>query len=135
MTNAISEHGFGAIKDSGSTFTIVADKGSALIRPSNTNQLTGWIYFTLPSPAPGYTGLKNVTIDFSSQSAYVDAVNIWLANRKVFSAENLQKTSSWTEDIAAGQAVYQGKGIAVAVYVEFDSLASALRFQSVSIGI
>ncbi|KAK4158754.1 hypothetical protein QBC43DRAFT_248868 [Cladorrhinum sp. PSN259] len=135
MTNAISEHGFGAIKDSSTTFTIQADKGSALIRPTNNTQLTGWIYYTLPSPAPGYTGLKNITIDFSSQSATVDAVQIWLANRKVWDAENLQKTSTFSEDIATGQATYSGKGIGVGIYVEFDSLASTLRFQNVSIGI
>ncbi|KAI0106665.1 hypothetical protein F4814DRAFT_66010 [Daldinia grandis] len=133
MTTWISTHGIGAIKDSTSTFSITADKGSALVKPTDANELSGWIHFTIPSPPVNSPNLKVVAVDFSSQSANVDSVFIHLANLVKFKEEGLQKGQSFTLTINSAQAVYQGKGISVSVYIQFDSVASNLRFQSVGI--
>ncbi|KAK4168224.1 hypothetical protein QBC43DRAFT_284864 [Cladorrhinum sp. PSN259] len=130
MDHSISVHGLGAIKDSrtSDTFTVQGDKGSALIRPTNVNRLTEWIYYALPSPPPGYTGLKNLTIDCSSQNA--------LGNHHAWSTGNyFQQISTFTQNIPSGQAAYAGKGILVAIYIEFEVIAASLTIQSVSIGI
>ncbi|KAI2777519.1 hypothetical protein F4815DRAFT_290148 [Daldinia loculata] len=133
MTTWISTHGIGAIKDSTSTFSITADKGSALIKPTSPNELSGWIHFTIPSPPVNNPNLKVVAVDFSSHSANVDAVAIYLANLVKFKEEGLQKGQSFSLTINSAQAVYQGKGISVSILVEFDSVASNLRIQSVGI--
>lgn len=134
MTTVLSTHGMGAIKDSNSTFTITADRGSALVKPTDANHLEGWIHFTIPSPPATDPNLKSVTIDFSSQSATVETVAVYLANMQKFKEENLQKGQSFTLDIASVRRVtYAGKGIAVSIFVEFSSSASNLRFQSVAI--
>ncbi|KAI1642121.1 uncharacterized protein F4817DRAFT_310721 [Daldinia loculata] len=133
MTTWISTHGIGAIKDSTSTFSITADKGSALVKPTSPNELSGWIHFTIPSPPVNNPNLKVVAVDFSSQSATVDAVAIYLANLVKFKEEGLQKGQSFSLTISSAQAVYQGKGISVSILVEFDSVASNLRIQSVGI--
>ncbi|KAI1657623.1 hypothetical protein F4813DRAFT_70263 [Daldinia decipiens] len=133
MTTWISTHGIGAIKDSTSSFSITADKGSALVKPTSPNELSGWIHFTIPSPPVNNPNLKVVAVDFSSQSATVDSVAIYLANSVKFKEEELQKGQSFTLTISSTQAIYQGKGISVSVFVQFDSVASNLRFQSVGI--
>ncbi|KAI8963669.1 hypothetical protein F5Y11DRAFT_140971 [Daldinia sp. FL1419] len=133
MTTWISTHGIGAIKDSTSTFAITADKGSALVRPTNATELSGWIHFTIPSPPVNNPTLKVVAVDFSSQSATVDSVAIYLANLIKFKEEGLQKGQSFTLPINSTQATYQGKGISVSIYVQFDNVSSNLRFQSVGI--
>jgi hypothetical protein len=135
MSTTLSTHGIGAIKDSGSSFTITADKGSALVKPTNANQLSGWIHFTIPSPPVESPNLKNVTIDFHSQSATVETVAVYLANAQKYREENLQRGESFTLSIASQQAIYNGKGIAVSIMVQFDSVSSKLQFQSVSIGL
>ncbi|XXH00826.1 hypothetical protein Hte_007177 [Hypoxylon texense] len=133
MTTWISTHGIGAIKDSSSSFAITADKGSALVRPTNPNQLTGWIHFTIPSPPVNNPNLKEVAVDFSSQSASVDTVAVYLANSVKFKEEGLQKDQSFILQITSTSAVYERKGIAVSIFVQFDNVGSNLRLQSVGI--
>ncbi|KAF5230026.1 hypothetical protein FAUST_10049 [Fusarium austroamericanum] len=135
MPTHLSTHGIGAIKETGSTFTITADRGSAVVKPTEANELTGWIHFTIPSPATGGPNLNSVSIDFHSQTATVDTVAVYLANSLKFKEENLQRGQSFVLPIPSGQAIYNGKGIAVSVQVQFQDSNSKLHFQSVSIGI
>ena len=131
MTTWLSTHGIGAIKDSQSSFSITADKGSALIKPTNPSQLSGYIHFTIPSPPVNNPNLKAVAVDFSSQSASVDTVLVYLANNEEFKKENLQRGQSFQLDIS--DVAYGGKGIALMILVNFNSVDSTLNFQSVGI--
>ncbi|KAI1806578.1 hypothetical protein F4811DRAFT_135552 [Daldinia bambusicola] len=134
MSTWISTHGIGAIKDSTSSFSITADKGSALVKPTNPNQLSGWIHFTIPSPPVNNPNLKVVAVDFSSQSASVESVAIYLANAVKFREDGLQRGQSFNLTIPNSPAVlYEGKGISVSIYVEFENVSSNLRLQSVGI--
>ncbi|ROV89113.1 hypothetical protein VMCG_09861 [Cytospora schulzeri] len=134
MATWLSTHGIGAIKDSHSTFSIAADAGSAIVHPTDANDTKGWIHFTIPSPPASSPNLRAVAVNFSSHSATVERVQVYLANSLVFDESNLQMTTHYTSDIAsAASTVYKGKGIAVSVYVEFDNLNSKLKFQSVGV--
>ncbi|KAK4222445.1 hypothetical protein QBC38DRAFT_489824 [Podospora fimiseda] len=134
---ALSVNGIGATVDSESTFKFAAANGTGKIYPGGTgsSDLKGWVYFAIPSPLPPYSALNSVTIQFAATNAQVDKVAVWLGNNQVFSADNLQQTDTFTKPIASSQAVYNGSGIAVAVYVVFDGPASKVNFQSVSIGV
>ncbi|ROW12959.1 hypothetical protein VPNG_04662 [Cytospora leucostoma] len=135
-TTWLSTHGIGAIKDSSSTFEISADGGSGLIKPAKSDtssDTAGWIHFTVPSPPASHPNLKAVAVDFSSQSATVDRLRVHLGKSQVLEQHNLQATSSFKFDIASSSAVYTTKGIAVSVYVDFENVASKLRFQSVAV--
>ncbi|KAK7748031.1 hypothetical protein SLS53_001283 [Cytospora paraplurivora] len=136
MTTWLSTHGIGAIKDSSSTFRITADGGSGLVKPTkseDSNDTSGWIHFTIPSPPASYPNLRAVAVNFSSQSATVERVKVHLGNLQVFEQNELQATSSFEFEIASSSAVYRNKGIAVSVYVEFENVASKLKFQSIGI--
>ncbi|KAI1465548.1 uncharacterized protein F4812DRAFT_128337 [Daldinia caldariorum] len=134
MATWLSTHGIGAIKDSNSSFAIVADKGSALVKPTDPNALSGWIHFTIPSPPVNNPNLKVVAIDFSSQSANVEAVAVYLANIQKYKEEGLQRGQSFTLSLPSNpQVLYQGKGISVSILVQFDNISSNLRLQSVGI--
>ncbi|RYP40662.1 hypothetical protein DL767_001520 [Monosporascus sp. MG133] len=133
MATWLSTHGIGAIKDTNSTFVITADAGSASVNPSSASQLTGWIHFTIPSPPNTNPNLKTLAVDFSTQQATVDQVQVYLANDQVFSKTNLQKGQSFQLSIASTSAVYNGKGVAVSVYLKFNNVNSTLNFQSVAI--
>lgn len=133
MATWLSTHGLGAIKDSSSTFTITADTGSALVKPTSANELSGWIHFTIPSPPATNPNLQTIAIDFQSQSATVETVAVYFANMQKYKGDNLQRGQSFTLTLASGSAIYDGKGIAVSIYVKFDNVASTLRFQSVAV--
>ncbi|KAI0437069.1 hypothetical protein F4803DRAFT_571352 [Xylaria telfairii] len=133
MATWISTHGIGAITDSNSTFAITAEGGSAIVTPKNSTQLAGWVHFAMPNPPATSTTLQLLAVDFSTQSATVEDVAIYLGNRQALSLTNLQKTTSFTESIAPQGATYTGKGIAVSIRIQFDGMGSKLRFQSVSI--
>jgi hypothetical protein len=135
MTTWLSTHGIGAIKDTTSTFTISADKGSAVVRPSDATKLSGWIHFTIPSPPANNPNLLAVAVDFSSQSATVETVSLYLANLVKFTMTGLQKGQSFTLPISGSQALYQGKGVSLSILVEFENIGSSLRFQSVGVQI
>lgn len=103
------------------------------IRPTNPNILTGWIHYTIPSPPPNNLDFKKVRVDFSTQSATVDAVEVYLSNAQKFKQDGLQQGQSFELPIAAGQATYGGKGITVSIKVKFEAVGSHLEFQSVAI--
>ncbi|KAK9776311.1 hypothetical protein SCAR479_06923 [Seiridium cardinale] len=133
MTTWITTHGIGAIKDSKSTFEITVENGSGVVRPTTATDLRGWVHFTIPGPPVDKPVLKIAQIDFSSQSASVETMQLYLANRRVFDEGQLQKTSSFDLDISSSKAIYQDKGIALSLELVFNNVGGALRFQSVGI--
>ncbi|KAK4183778.1 hypothetical protein QBC35DRAFT_507317 [Podospora australis] len=137
MTTYLATHGFGAIKDSNSTFTIttVTKTGSAVIKPTDPNELSGWIHYTIQSPSADQPNLKTAIVDFSSQSATIETVEIHMAQKNAFVADNLQATQAITLPITgyAGAVTFNGKGLALSVYIVFSSLSSSISLQSVSI--
>lgn len=138
MTTWIATHGIGAIKDSASSFSIAAEAGCGTVKPTNKDERSGWIHFTIQSPPPGYPFLKGVEVDFSSQSATVEKVEVYMGNDLVFGRDLLQETGSFHRafDAQASSIRYTSK-IAVSVYVEFevDDEHAKIRFQSVGLQI
>ncbi|KAK6949553.1 hypothetical protein Daesc_009636 [Daldinia eschscholtzii] len=128
----LSTHGLGAIKDSTSTFSITAEQGTALLRPSHPDQLSGWVHFTIPSPPPKRPNLKKVSVDFSAQTAYVDAVDVYLANLVNSKSSGLKQDKSFALDFPT-EVVYKGKGILVSVFIQFKDVSSRLMIESVGI--
>ncbi|KAI4859658.1 hypothetical protein F4820DRAFT_453673 [Hypoxylon rubiginosum] len=108
MATWLSTHGIVAITDTKSSFIITAESGSALVKPGDPEQLTGW-------------------------TAHVQEVAIYLANMQKFKQENLQRGQSFEEPIVGQQVVYNGKGIAVSIRLVFENMGSSLRFQSIAI--
>ncbi|KAF2969125.1 hypothetical protein GQX73_g4409 [Xylaria multiplex] len=133
MATWISTHGIGAITDTDSSFTITAASGSALVKPGNSGQLSGWIHYTIPDPPATNPSLITLAVDFASQSAFVQDVAIYLANVEKFKRTNLQRGQSFEESIVDQKVVYNGKGIMVSIKVEFENMGSSLRFQSIGI--
>ncbi|KAI1391486.1 uncharacterized protein F4822DRAFT_396867 [Hypoxylon trugodes] len=128
----ISAPGISAIKDSKSTFEIIIDRGSALIRPTFDDGLAGWIHFAIPSPASNTRNLNVLAIDFSGSAATVDKVAIYLANDPQFKKENLQKRESFKLDMPDSIS-YEGTGISVSTYLQFEGIYSQISFHSVGI--
>ncbi|CAH0027205.1 unnamed protein product [Clonostachys rhizophaga] len=126
-------HGIGAIKDTNNSFSITSDGGSAKISPTSASELKGWVHYTIPNPDPDNSSLKAIQVDFSSQSASVDGVKLHFANSLKFSVSDLQETSSFELDIASSSAVYSDKGIAVSLYLSFDSINGWVKLQSVGV--
>ncbi|KAI3319122.1 hypothetical protein HD806DRAFT_510048 [Xylariaceae sp. AK1471] len=133
MTTWLSTHGIGAIKDSDSTFSIVAESGSAVVKPTQANQLTGWLHFVIPSPPVTNPNLKTLAIDFSTQGATVEGVAVYLANNEIYTKNKLQRGQSFTLKILSAESTYDGKGVAVSVFIKFTGVTSTLNFQSVAI--
>lgn len=133
MATWLSTHGIGAIKDSDSTFSITAESGSAVVKPTRGDNLTGWLHFIIPSPPVNNPNLKNLAIDFATQGASVDSVAVYLANNEIFKKNKLQKGQSFELKIISSEATYEGKGIAVSVFLKFVSVNSTLDFQSVAV--
>ncbi|KAM0812940.1 hypothetical protein AB5N19_12931 [Seiridium cardinale] len=133
MTTWITTHGIGAIKNSKSTLEITVENGSGVVRPTTATDLRGWVHFTIPGPPVDKPYLKIARIDFSSRSASVETVEIYLANTRVFDEGKLQKTRNFDLNISSTRAIYQDKGIAMSLEIEFENVGSSLHFQSVGI--
>lgn len=58
MATWLSTHGIVAITDTKSSFIITAESGSALVKPGDPEQLTGWVYYTHPQPTHHKPKLK-----------------------------------------------------------------------------
>jgi len=114
-------------------FKIARRKGFATIRPTDGNILTGLIIFTLPSPPISTQNLKTITIEFSSQGARVDTLDLFFAQKRVYKDDALQHSSTFTHPVDTAVR-HNGKGIALEVGVIFDSLSSGIDIQSVSLG-
>lgn len=134
MTTWLSTHGIGAIKDSNSSFSITAENGVALIHPTSANDKSGWIHFTIPSPPADNPNLRAVTARFSTSSATVDKVRVFLGNNTAYSRDSTQETDSFTYGISStSETVYKDLGIAVSIWVDFDSVTAKLKIQSVGV--
>jgi len=134
MPQTLATHGIAAIKDSESTFKIVASSGTGLITPTSATELKGTILFSIPPPNPNNPTLSSYSVNFSSQTATVNSVKIYLGNAVAYTENNLFHTSSFTGTIGTTPApLYQGQGIAIALEVTFENLGSSLRFTSVSV--
>lgn len=123
----------GATKDSDSSFVVKAVGGSAVVQPTKAAEKQGWVFFTIPSPPDDYPNLKTVEVAFSSQTATVDAVSVYIANIQKWSQSNLQQTSTFDTDVSSVSASFDKKGIAVAVQLTFENLNSKINFQSVAV--
>lgn len=128
----LATHGIGVIKDTDAHLKIKAIAGSARIQPVDSESTKGVVHFTIPSPAGSNSNLKDIQLDFSSHSATVETINIYLANSSIFSKIDLQKLDSFNLTLDNG-IPYNGKGISVAVGLQFDNKDSHLDFQSVGI--
>ncbi|RYP40661.1 hypothetical protein DL767_001519 [Monosporascus sp. MG133] len=134
MSAWLSCHGAGAIKASDNSFVITANSAGALIRPTNANELKGTILFPLPSLPQNVSHLVKVAIDFSSQTAEVDAVTIMSGGDQVFQKNNLEKTQEFTVNCGTSVAADQrGKGLVLAVALEFETISGRLKFRSVEL--
>lgn len=133
MATWISTHGVGVIKDARSSFKISIEEGGATVQPTSPNALEGAVHFVLPSPPRNNPNITDAMVEFSPQSARIDELAIFFANEEKFRKSRLQKTSTFQISVASAQAVYDGKGIAMTLYIKFDQVSSAITFQSVAV--
>ena len=134
MITQATTHGISAIKDTRSRFTIVPERGSAVIRPTTADELSGWIHFYVDTSSAGNTDLNSVEINFNSQSATVETVTIYERNKEIFNEDNLGKADAFTLPIAPGHAILSGGPTGVSIKVQFDNLASKIYVRSVGVG-
>ncbi|KAL7789847.1 hypothetical protein V8C37DRAFT_385907 [Trichoderma ceciliae] len=131
MSRWLSSHGAGAIKDSGNQFAITIEGGLSTIRPDNANELHGAIHFVIPGPLHDTQDVTAIAVDFSSHSARVDEVVVFSGSDEIFRRHRLLKTASFTMNIPSTscQAIEDGKGVALAVYVRFNNASSDISFR------
>jgi len=135
MSAWISSHGAGAILAPDSGFSISPDEGGSVIKPTIANKLKGSVIFTLPSPPQDASHLREVKVDFSTQTARVDEVLIMSGGAQLFKKSRLRKTEPFTLVIptAAVEGWKERKGLALSIAVEFDSIYGQIEFESVGI--
>lgn len=64
----LSTHGLGAIRfNNAFNITPNTDTWAAEVK-GLSGQATGWLYFTIPSPPPGYIYLKGISFNFATKS-------------------------------------------------------------------
>lgn len=132
MTTWLSTHGVGAIKDTASTFAITVDRGSAVVRPTSANQLTGWIHFVIPSPPANNLNLKKFAVHFPPRER---PLRKWLFTLPTTRCTTWADSGQFFElDIpSTTTTTYTDKGIAVVVFPKFTNVSLTLDFQSVAI--
>jgi hypothetical protein len=135
MSTWLSTHGAGAISGSDSAFVITANSAGALIRPSNPNKINGTVLFPLPCLPRDVSRLATVTVDFSSQTAYVSDIAVMSGSDTVFQKKDLQKTGEFNLRIygESFNAEELQKGLTLAVGVTFESVVGNIRFRSVGL--
>lgn len=124
----ISTPGWNVVNNAKSTFEIFIEEGVGRVRPRHANERTGAVQFMIPSPQRNGT-LTDLNIEFYPQAVRVDGVAVFFANEEVFKKERLQKTDSF--QLNCGSIPCQPKGITMVIYINFDSVGSAITFQSV----
>jgi len=133
MTFLASAHSYSAQTYEEAKFKIARRGGFATVKPTDSNILTGVITFSLPSPPTTYQSLKTITVEFSSQGARVDTLDLFFAQKRMYSDSTLQQGNTFLHEVSA-KVIHNGKGIALEVGVIFDSIFSGIDIQSVSLG-
>ncbi|KAF8426743.1 hypothetical protein EV426DRAFT_592649 [Tirmania nivea] len=133
MTFVSAAHSYSVQTYEEAKFKIVRRKGFSTVRPTDSNILTGLILFTLPSPPISSQNLKTITIEFSSQGARVDTLDLFFAQKRVYKDDSLQHANTFTHPVDS-PVRHNGKGIALEVGVIFDGINSGIDIQSVSLG-
>ncbi|KAI8963668.1 hypothetical protein F5Y11DRAFT_140968 [Daldinia sp. FL1419] len=131
----VSSHGAGAINTLDNTFNITANEGGCIIRPTKANELKGTVLFPLHGPPHNISYYNKVAVDFSSQTARVDEVVIMSGSDEVFQKKRLRKTGDFTIPLHGHKvkAEEDGKGLALWLKVEFETVTAELEFRSVGL--
>ncbi|KAI1171678.1 hypothetical protein F4777DRAFT_42306 [Nemania sp. FL0916] len=132
MPGTAAAHGVAVIAED-SCFNVKVHNGVGLVAPKNNNELVGRVYFPLPCPPAGCTKVNKIKIDWSGQTAIVDAVTILFGDTRKFTKNELQVTGNFNVPVGSGQATHDGRGIAVEVYIYFQNVYSNASFKSVSL--
>lgn len=134
MTTIASTHGLGAISDPISNFKITRKGSGAVISPTDVNQLSGWIYFSIPGQPATNPNLKKVMVECTSSDAAVETLSINLGREEVFSRGNLNKSNSFDLAIDEGErAAHIENGIVVSIELKFENQTANMEIQSVAI--
>ncbi|KAK4183779.1 hypothetical protein QBC35DRAFT_507321 [Podospora australis] len=140
MSTWLSTHGVGAIRAQDTTaFVLYTNERGSILKPTNANELKATVYFTLPSPPSRTTEMTSVAIDFSSQTARVDALRILSGIEELWEKKLLGKTDEFRLPIPnkdranISSTVAEGKGLALAVTVDFESVHGEIEFRSVGL--
>lgn len=135
----LSTHGIGAILTSDTSFNKTYNHGIANYTVSQSaNSTKGWIYFTIPSPPPGYTTLEGASVNFTQDNGVT--VTMIQAYQGASPLLNYPITGSQTEPVKPNTTYnftspteYNGNGIVVAIYVEFTISPATLSIVSVGV--
>ncbi|EMT67788.1 hypothetical protein FOC4_g10005897 [Fusarium odoratissimum] len=129
MTTVISASGNSAVT---SSFIITYTRGSTTMKPRSATELSGWIHFPMPGGTSGEC-LDNLMVDFTSQSATIKTVMVYLGSANVFEEGNLGKTETFTVSMSSRKILHSGGGISVSIEVEFETVEAWLSISSVGI--
>ncbi|KAI1806577.1 hypothetical protein F4811DRAFT_568749 [Daldinia bambusicola] len=135
MRQWVCSHGAGAINTLDNSFNITANEGGSLIRPTKAGELQGTVLFPLHGVPNNISYYSKVAVDFSSQTARVDEVVIMSGSDEVFQKKRLRKTGDFTIPLENHHVKPEedGKGLALWLKVEFDTVVAELEFRSVGI--
>jgi H-type lectin domain len=119
-------------------FTVRATEGGSEIRPTDANRLRGTIMFPLPSQPKGASQFTAVGVAFTSNTAIVNEVAIMSSNDELYRKSGLQKTGDFTLKLSGATGVeikaeQPENGLALAVAVDFDTVAGKITFRSVGV--
>ncbi|KAI1465549.1 uncharacterized protein F4812DRAFT_439279 [Daldinia caldariorum] len=135
MMQWVCSHGAGAINTLDNSFSITANEGGSIIRPTKAGELYGTVLFPLHGMPNNVSYYNKVAVDFSSQTALVDEIVIMSGSDEVFQKKRLRKTGDFTIPLENHhvKAEEDGKGLALWIKVEFDTVTAELEFRSVGI--
>lgn len=130
----LSTHGMGAIQSSDLMFSKIFDDGRAVVTvPSTAAKKIGWLNFTIPSPTPGVTFLKEASVNYTVEGgASVTGIQVYQGDSQLLSILHTVKSNT-TLPLNSPQE-YDGNGILVSIRVEFTS-APAAKLSILSVGV
>ncbi|KAF3934556.1 hypothetical protein ABW19_dt0209560 [Dactylella cylindrospora] len=124
-------HGNGVVQTPEFAFTI--EKGFSQIRPNPGGALTGDLHFPVARPPYGYNRVTVVSVNFSSQSGYVEGWEIWLGSQQIAEKKNLHWTGTDSTVLVTVCDVTEQLGLDVVLNIAFDNPTGSMRISSVNL--
>jgi len=129
-----STSGIAVQVEDGASFNTKVQDGIGLVVPTNSSQLEGRVYFTIPYP-PNSSTAQDVHINFVSTSATVVSISIYYDGDCRFTKNGVRQSQSFVQSLksTASSMSTDKEGICVALGLKFNAMSSNIDFLSCGI--
>ncbi|KAF8245511.1 hypothetical protein K440DRAFT_646213 [Wilcoxina mikolae CBS 423.85] len=129
-----STAGIAVQNEAGSTFDTKVQDGIGFVHPTNTSQLEGRVYFSIPYP-PNSSTATDLHVNFASTSATIVSINIYYDGDCRFSKNGVRQTQTFVQNLkgTASSMSTDKEGICVALGLKFSGISSNIEFLSCGI--